>query len=249
MKDKEIDNIPSHIAIIMDGNGRWAQSRNCPRIMGHQRGAKVVEKIIKECVRLGVEQLTLYTFSEENWRRPVEEVDYLMNLLQKFLAKERKNLVENNICFSAIGDLGRLPKAVCQELQKSIEISCKNNGLKLCLALSYGGRSEIVDATKKIAEKVALGTLNVEEINHSIFKEHLYKPDMSDPDLFIRTGGDMRISNFLLWQISYTELWITDKMWPEFSKEDLHDAIADFNKRERRFGKTSAQIKVNSKIS
>lgn len=249
MNEKEIVNIPRHIAIIMDGNGRWAQTKKRPRVMGHQQGAKVVEKISRECARLGVQQLTLYTFSEENWQRPVDEVQYLMNLLKKFLAKERKNLMENNIRFCAIGNLERLPQNVRSELQKSIEVSYNNDGMKLCLALSYGGRSEIVDATKKIAALVAKGDLKVEDINHQLFSQHLYQPNMQDPDLLIRTGGDMRISNFLLWQISYSELWVTQKMWPDFAAEDLQQAIENYNKRERRFGKISAQVKTNrSKI-
>ncbi|BBM87613.1 isoprenyl transferase [Candidatus Uabimicrobium amorphum] len=245
MNDKEIENIPRHIAIIMDGNGRWAQAKKRPRIMGHQQGAKVVEKISRECAHLGVEQLTLYTFSEENWQRPVDEVQYLMNLLKRFLRKERKNLVENNIRFCAIGDLERLPKDVQHELQKSIDVSYNNDGMKLCLALSYGSRSEIVDATKKIAAQVAKGEINIEDINHQLFAQNLYQPNMQDPDLLIRTGGDMRVSNFLLWQISYSELWVTHTMWPDFAKEDLLQAIQSYSTRERRFGKISAQVKEN----
>lgn len=250
MQSEEIlaSNLPKHIAIIMDGNGRWAQSQNRPRFMGHKRGAKVVEKITNECGHLEIEQLTLYAFSTENWQRPENEVNYLMNLLKNFIVQERKNIMKNNIQFFAIGNLEKLSNSVYAELKKTTKLSKNNTGMKLCLALSYSARKEIVDTTKKIAQQVINGTISITDIDETLFQQNLYQPNMPAPDLLIRTGGDMRVSNFLLWQIAYSELWITSKMWPDFTCDDLHCAINDFSKRERRFGKTSSQIK-HSEIS
>jgi len=231
------EQLPRHIAIIMDGNGRWAQQRNMPRFLGHREGAKTVRRITEECARLGISQLTLYTFSHENWQRPQEEVRYLMGLLKRFLVKERSTIMENNIRFQAIGRLQRLPIEVLRELEITQKMSAKNRGMVLCLALSYGGRMEIIDAVKKIAHKVQSGEVEIEEIDEDLFANNMYQPKMPPLDLLIRTGGEHRISNFLLWQISYAELWITPIFWPDFQIQDLHRAIEDFSKRERRFGR------------
>ncbi|NUM36723.1 MAG: isoprenyl transferase [Candidatus Brocadiae bacterium] len=229
--------LPRHIAIIMDGNGRWAKQKNKPRIWGHKAGATTVDIITKECSRLGIQQLTLYAFSHENWQRPKEEIDYLMTLLRRFLIKERKTIMENNIRFNTIGHIHRLPKTVIDELDKTKEMSAKNTGMTLCLALSYGGRMEIVDVVKKIAQRVAQGEIQIDDINEEMCSQSMYQPGMPDLDLLIRTGGEMRISNFLLWQLSYSELWITPTLWPDFNEQELHKALEDFEKRERRFGK------------
>lgn len=227
---------PSHIAIILDGNGRWAKQRGLTRIKGHTKGADTVTQITQHCAKKKVKQLTFYTFSQENWKRPKLEIRFLMRLITKYLIKERKNIEENNIRLTAIGRIDGLPENVRKELAISIEESKNNTGMVLCLALNYGGRSEIVDAAKKIAREVSSGRLDVEEITEESFNNYLYMPNMSDPDLLIRTGGEIRISNFLLWEISYTELWFTKTCWPDFSKEELDEAIKDYGCRERRFG-------------
>lgn len=236
------ERLPRHVAIIMDGNGRWAEQRNKPRIFGHVEGAKTVKNITEECARLGLTQLTLYAFSHENWQRPLAEVDYLMGLLARFLLQERKTFLDNNIRLTAIGDVERLPHNVLRELQTSQSLSANNSGMTLCLALSYGSRVEILKAVKKIATKVAQGDLHPDEIDEESFRQYLYQPDMPDPDLLIRTGGEMRISNFLLWQIAYAEIWVTPRFWPDFQIADLHQAIRDFSQRERRFGKVTPKI-------
>lgn len=227
---------PSHIAIIMDGNGRWARRRGLVRIRGHQEGVKSVREITRECAKKHLKQLTLYAFSQENWKRPKREVNLLMKLLKEFLIKERKEIEENNIRLTAIGRISGLPEDVQRELAISIEESKNNTGMVLCLALNYGGRSEIVDAAKKIANSVKAGKMGLEEITEETFKKFLYTSEMPDPDLLIRTGGEMRVSNFLLWEISYTELWVTPVCWPDFRKEHLEEAIKDYARRERRFG-------------
>lgn len=228
--------LPSHIAIIMDGNGRWARRRGLVRIRGHQEGVESVREITRECAKKHLKQLTLYAFSQENWKRPKREVNLLMKLLKEFLIKERKEIKENNIRLTAIGRISGLPKDVQRELAISIEESKNNTGMVLCLALNYGGRSEIVDAAKKIANSVKAGKMDLDEITEETFKKFLYTSEMPDPDLLIRTGGEMRVSNFLLWEISYTELWVTPICWPDFRKEHLEAAIKDYARRERRFG-------------
>ncbi len=227
---------PRHIAIIMDGNGRWAEARGMRRVRGHESGIDSVRNISEECARLGVEQLTLYAFSEENWRRPRLEIEFLMRMLKRFLVKERDTLMRNNMRFGAIGRLERLPADVRRELQRTTEFAAGNTGTRLCLALSYGGRSELVDAMRRIAEEVASGKRKPGEIDEALVTANLYQPDMPEPDLVIRTAGEMRVSNFLLWQISYAELYVTDTLWPDFRAEHLHAAIADYHRRERRFG-------------
>jgi undecaprenyl diphosphate synthase len=228
--------VPGHIAIIMDGNGRWAEARTMRRVRGHEAGIDSVREIAEECARLGVGQLTLYAFSEENWKRPRLEIEFLMRMLKRFLVRERDTLMRNNMRFGAIGRLDRLPADVRKELDKTRRMTAKNTGTLLCLALSYGGRSEIVDAAKALVERVQRGELKPEEIDEAALASSLYQPDMPDPDLVIRTAGEMRVSNFLLWQISYSELYVTDTLWPDFRPEHLHAAIEDFNRRERRFG-------------
>ena len=227
---------PKHIAVIMDGNGRWAERKNQPRVVGHQNGAVSVRTITEECARLEIGQLTLYCLSSENWKRPREELDFLMHLLQEYLIQERDSLVENNICLRVIGRRDRLPADVLEEMDKSLELTANNDGLILCLAINYGSRGEIVDAIREIATKVKTGKLQVDEVQESTVSEHLYTQGMADPDLLVRTAGEMRISNYLLWQISYAELWITEKLWPEFGIPELHQAIKSFATRDRRYG-------------
>lgn len=229
--------VPRHIAIIMDGNGRWAQKRGLPKIFGHRQGAKTVEKIVRACGELGIEVLTLYTFSLENWQRPKKEVDTLMKLLDNFLKARINELNKNNVKLIAIGETKRLPLFVQKSLAAGIEATKKNAGLTLNLALSYGGRAEIVNAVKMIAGEVKKNKCALNEIDERLFSQYLYTANLPDPELLIRTSGKMRISNFLLWQISYTELYISPKLWPDFTKKDLLDAISDFQTRERRFGK------------
>jgi len=230
------DKRPRHIAMIMDGNGRWAQERSQPRIKGHERGAETVRKITEECTRLGIEQLTLYCLSSENWKRPELELEFLMHLLSEYLVHERETLNKNNIRLQIIGRRDRIPVEVQAEMDRSIELTSKNTGSTLCLAINYGGRAEIVDAIRDIANRVVTEGLDVDAIDEQMVSEHLYTAGMSDPDLMVRTAGEMRISNYLLWQLSYAELWVTEKYWPEFGVEDLQNAILDYSKRKRRFG-------------
>lgn len=230
------NNLPKHIAIIMDGNGRWAKGRGLSRIRGHVKGVDAVREITTECAKRHIEQLTLYAFSKENWSRPKYEVEILMRLLKRYLVRERPTIQENNIRFAVIGQIEGLPKNIQREIETNIEESKSNTGTILCLALNYGGRAEIVDAAKALAADVVNGRLSIDEIDENVFKHHLYTSGMSDPDLLIRTGGDMRISNFLLWEISYAELWITPVCWPDFKKEHLLEAIKAYSQRERRFG-------------
>ena len=228
--------IPKHVAIIMDGNGRWAQARGLPRVEGHRKGANTVRRISEACRELGVSYLTLYCFSNENWTRPKEELSFLMSLLKTYLIQERPTLIKNDIRLTIIGRREGIPDEVQTEMDRSVELSKNGKALTLCLAINYGSRQEIVDAVRGIVSKVQNGVLDPAAIDESLIASHLYTAGMPDPDLLIRTSGEMRISNYLLWQISYSELWITDKPWPEFDKEDLVQAIADYNKRDRRFG-------------
>lgn len=230
------NNLPRHIAIIMDGNGRWARNLGMTRIRGHIRGVNSVRDITTECAGKHLEQLTLYAFSKENWSRPRYEIGLLMRLLKRYLIKERPTIKDNNIRFTVIGQIEGLPEDVRKEIAINIEESKSNTGMILCLALNYGGRAEIVDAAKAIASDVAKGEMSLDEIDEDTFKHHMYTADMRDPDLLIRTGGDMRISNFLLWEISYAELWVTPVYWPDFKKEHLEEAIREYGSRERRYG-------------
>lgn len=236
------NNIPQHIAIIMDGNGRWAKGKGKLRIFGHQSGVKAVREALEAAIQVGVKHLTLYAFSTENWNRPKLEVIALMELLVSSLKKEVKTFQKNGVRLNAIGDLSKLPKNCQQKLQETMTLTANNNKCILTLALSYSSQEEIVQATKTIAEKVVNGELKIEEITTEVFQQNLYTSNLPNPDLLIRTSGEYRISNFLLWQIAYAEFCFLDKMWPEFEQEDLFKAILDYQKRERRFGKTSEQI-------
>jgi undecaprenyl diphosphate synthase len=232
--------IPRHIAVIMDGNGRWACSRGQNRVIGHHEGVVSVRDITETCVQLGVEYLTLYTFSTENWNRPSSEVDALMQLLIHTIRREADTLRRNRVKLRAIGDLSMLPDACRDELFDAINATRENARMTLTLALSYSGRSEIARAARKLAERVASGDLEVEAIDESTFAATLDTNDMPDPDLLIRTGGEYRVSNFLLWQLAYTEMYITDEFWPAFRRPQLYDAIRDFQSRDRRFGRVSS---------
>ncbi len=227
---------PRHIAVIMDGNGRWAQRQGLPRVEGHRRGVSSVRRITEHCARLDIEQLTLYCLSSENWKRPQLELEFLMHLLEQYMIEERTTIMQQNIRVSVIGREDDIPEAVRREMQKTISMSATNTGMRLCLAINYGGRSELVDAVRKIAQRVAAGQLQPEQISESTISDSLYTAGMPEPDLLIRTAGEMRISNFLLWQISYAELYVTDLCWPEFGEEDLEQALREFASRDRRFG-------------
>ena len=238
--------IPDHIAIIMDGNGRWARERSLPRIAGHREGINSVREITRLCGEIGIKHLTLYTFSTENWQRPKAEVSALMTLLLKTINKEVKELHKNNVKFTVIGDLEMLPGSTRKGLQDGIDLTQDNEGLNLCLALNYGSRQEMIDAIQSLASKVQSGEMEPEEINEAIFSNALYTKGIPDPDLLIRTSGECRLSNFLLWQSAYTEIFITDTYWPEFREEQLMDAITVYQLRERRFGKVSEQVQSSS---
>ncbi len=228
--------VPRHIAIIMDGNGRWAKSRGLPRIKGHEQGAEAVRECVEGCGELKIEFLTLYAFSAENWQRPKAEVMALMHLLEKFLKEKTPELLEKNVRLQAIGRLTDLPAACQRQLHKSIEQTAKNNGLTLILALSYGGRLEIIDGIKSLLRQVEEGHIDSAMIDVEMFSKHLYTRYYPDPDLLIRTSGEMRISNFLLWQLSYTEMYVTPKLWPDFTRKDLFAAVEEFGRRQRRYG-------------
>ena len=238
-------NVPRHVAIIMDGNGRWATERNKPRSYGHQAGVETVRRITSECTRLGVKYLTLYTFSTENWNRPSDEIAALMGLVLTSL--EDEIFMKNNVRFQVIGDIKRLPVAVAEKLKETIEHTANNNAMTMVVALSYSARWELTEATKQIAIEVQKGEQKVEDIDENIINKHLCTNFMPDPDLLIRTGGEYRISNYLLWQLAYSELYFCDTYWPDFNEADLHTAIADYQKRQRRFGKTEKQIETEQR--
>ncbi len=227
---------PRHVAIIMDGNGRWAQRRDLPRIEGHRRGVDSVRRITEECSRLEIQQLTLYCLSSENWKRPQEEIDFLMHLLQQYMIEERTTIMENNVRVRMIGRRDGIPDSVLQELDHTVEMSRRNDGLWLNLAINYGSRSELVDAMRALGKKIAAGEMAPEEVDEKMIADHLYTAGTDDPDLLVRTAGELRLSNFLLWQMSYAEIWVTEKCWPEFDEETLHTAIVDFASRHRKFG-------------
>ena len=237
------DRIPRHIAIIMDGNGRWAKRQGMARMFGHRQGVETVHRITEAAAELGVEYLTLYAFSTENWNRPKEEVDALMVLLVDTIVKETPTLMKNNISLQTIGDLSRLPQATRNKFLECIEQTSQNTGLTLVIALSYSARWEIIEATKRIASAVKDGELLLEDINEEVLSNYMTTAQMPDPDLLIRTSGELRISNFLLWQLAYSELYFTNCLWPEFTNEEFYHAIVDYQHRERRFGKTSEQIR------
>jgi undecaprenyl diphosphate synthase len=228
--------LPRHIAIIMDGNGRWAQRQGLPRIEGHRRGVASVRRVTEECARLGIEQLTLYCLSSENWKRPREELDFLMHLLEQYMIEERSTIMEQGISVRMIGRREGIPPATLAEMDKTITMTAANRGTRLCLAVNYGGRTELLDAVRRIVADAEAGRLDSRTISEADIEQRLYTAGMPDPDLLIRTAGELRVSNFLLWQISYAEIWVTDLCWPEFQESDLHRAIEAFANRERRFG-------------
>lgn len=227
---------PRHIAIIMDGNGRWAQRRGLPRIEGHRRGVASVRRTVEACSQLEIEQLTLFCLSSENWKRPQPELEFLMHLLGQYMVEERSSIAEQDIRLTIIGRREGIPDDVLQEINKTVDNCRHNTGLRLCLAVNYGGRTELVDAVRRIVEQARAGQLAADEVNEQLIASHLYTAGMPDPDLLIRTAGEMRLSNFLLWQVSYAELWVTEDCWPEFTEEHLCQAIRDYAARDRRFG-------------
>lgn len=244
LKDSiNLEKLPKHIAVIMDGNGRWAKQKGKNRIFGHKNGVNAVREVSEACAELGVNYLTLYAFSSENWNRPKLEVAALMELLVRTIGSETKTLMKNNIRLNTIGSIDTLPSRAQEQLNKVKEETKNNSRLTLTLALSYGGRAEIVDACKKIATQVKKGKISEQDITASTINMHLYDPEIPDPELMIRTSGEYRISNFLLWQAAYTEFYFTEEFWPDFNKESMYKAILAFQARERRFGKTSEQIK------
>jgi len=245
MNDIDINNIPQHIAVIMDGNGRWATERGKERSYGHQAGVETVRRITSECTRLGVKYLTLYTFSTENWNRPADEIAALMGLVLTSL--EDEIFMKNNVRFRVIGDIGRLPEAVQVKLQETMDHTAGNSAMTMVVALSYSSRWEITDAMRRIAEKVENGELKSGDITEDVVSANMNTAFMPDPDLLIRTGGELRISNYLLWQIAYSELYFCDTYWPDFDENDLRKAIASYQSRQRRFGKTEAQVENETK--
>ncbi len=240
----ELTNLPNHIAIIMDGNGRWAKSKSKNRLYGHRNGVIAVQKTIEESARLGIKNLTLFAFSTENWKRPKFEVNTLMSLLINTLKKELGKMLKNNIKLNTIGNLTKLPIDVQNELKDTLDKTKNNSRMTLTLALNYGGKEELTNAFKEIAIKVKNNIISPENVDETIINKHLYSQNLPDVDLLIRTSGEQRISNFLLWKIAYAELYFSDVLWPEFNEKDLHLAIHNYQKRERRFGKTSEQLKV-----
>ena len=236
---KSSPNLPSHIAIIMDGNGRWAKKRHLPRLAGHRAGREPVRMCVRTCAKIGIEYLTLYTFSLENWQRPGDEVEGLMGFLEDVLEKEYLELDENNVRLQVMGRTDLLPASTRRVLAETISKLERNDGLVLNLALSYGGRAEIVDAVKKMSTEIKSGALAAETITEKVFRKYLYQPGLPDPDLMIRTSGELRISNFLLWQIAYSEIYVTDVLWPDFKEEHLFEGIREYQKRDRRYGLTS----------
>jgi undecaprenyl diphosphate synthase len=227
---------PRHIAIIMDGNGRWAERQRLPRVEGHRRGVDSVRATTEECARLGLEQLTLYCLSSENWKRPQQEIDFLMHLLEQYMIEERSTIMDNDVRVRMIGRRENIPDQVLVELDRTVEMSRSNGGMWLNLAINYGGRAELVDAMRAIGGKIEAGQLTAGQIDERTIAEHLSTAGLDDPDLLVRTAGEMRISNFLLWQISYAEIWVTSKCWPEFDVPTLHEAILAFAARDRKFG-------------
>jgi undecaprenyl diphosphate synthase len=241
------DKIPRHVAIIMDGNGRWAQKRSLDRIAGHYRGAEVVRIIVRAARELGISYLTLFAFSSENWSRPQEEVSALMVLLRNYLLSEAEEMRRNGIRFLPIGDSNRLSEEVLGTLRQTMEITAECTGMTLLLALSYGGRDDILQAVRRMMDKCRDGSVSSEELNEELFSRYLWTGGIPDPDLLIRTSGEMRISNFFLWQLAYTELYVTPKLWPDFEREDLIDALLSYQGRERRFGLISEQIEAGDR--
>ncbi|PIR01320.1 MAG: isoprenyl transferase [Nitrospinae bacterium CG11_big_fil_rev_8_21_14_0_20_45_15] len=245
----DLDRLPQHIAVIMDGNGRWARKNFLQRVEGHREGVKTVDRVVTLCREIKIPALTLYSFSDENWKRPISEVSALMKILDHYLKKEIKRMKDENIRFNTIGHIHELPDNIQKLIQYSKDFTSDCNGMVLTLALSYGGRQEILDAVKRIAEKARDGELKVDDIDFQVFSDHLATAPLPDPDLLIRTSGEKRISNFLLYQSAYTELYYTDVLWPDFNEAEMLKAIIDFQQRERRFGKTQEQIYNTGQIT
>ncbi|MFK0734396.1 MAG: polyprenyl diphosphate synthase [Gloeotrichia echinulata GP01] len=228
--------LPKHVAVIMDGNGRWAKRQGLPRIMGHKRGVDALKDLLRCCKDWGIEALTAYAFSTENWKRPQEEVDFLMTLFQRVLRQELKEMVEENVQIQFVGNLKALPRSLQEEISRSMAETLNNRAIRFTVATNYGGRQEILQACRAIAEKVQQGLLQPDEIDEAVFERHLYTAGIADPDLLIRTSGEMRLSNFLLWQMAYGEIYITDTLWPDFDRTEFHRALSTYQQRERRFG-------------
>jgi undecaprenyl diphosphate synthase len=241
------EKLPRHLAIIMDGNGRWAEKRSLDRVVGHHQGAESVRRTVQSCRKLGIPYLTLFAFSSENWSRPREEVDALMILLKEFLSSERKEMLDHGICLQAIGDLPRLPKDVLTALNEVGKQTASGTGMILTLALSYGGRDDILQAIRRLMVLSREGNLAPEEVTEMLFSRYLWTAQLPEPDLLIRTSGELRISNFFLWQLAYTEIYVTSTLWPDFDSEELIQALLDYQGRERRFGLTSEQIKTGTR--
>ncbi|MEH2140625.1 isoprenyl transferase [Nostoc sp.] len=229
--------LPQHVAVIMDGNGRWAKSQGLPRFMGHKRGVDALKDLLRCCQDWGIQALTAYAFSTENWKRPQEEVDFLMTLFQRVLRQELREMVEENVQIKFVGNLQALPRSLQQEISRSMEKTKDNRGIRFSVATNYGGRQEIIQACQAIAKQVQQGLLQPDEIDEQVFESHLYTAGITDPDLLIRTSGEMRLSNFLLWQMAYGEIYITDVLWPDFDRAEFHRALCAYQQRERRFGK------------
>ncbi|MDO8956066.1 MAG: isoprenyl transferase [Deltaproteobacteria bacterium] len=241
------EKLPRHLAIIMDGNGRWAEQRLLDRVAGHRQGAESVRTVVRACREIGIPYLTLFTFSSENWSRPQPEVEALMILLKDYLVTELREMLDNNIRLLAIGDLSRLPKEVVSALNETMKLTAAATGMTLTLALSYGGRDDIIQAIRRITANSRDGNLTPEDIDEALFSKYLWTASLPDPDLLIRTSGEVRISNFFLWQLAYTEIYVTPNLWPDFKKEDLIQALLSYQDRERRFGLTSEQIKIGDR--
>jgi undecaprenyl diphosphate synthase len=235
--DLDLEKLPHHVAVIMDGNGRWAKQRGLPRIMGHRRGVDTLKKLLRICRDWGIHALTAYAFSTENWGRPSEEVDFLMTLFERVLRQELSEMMAEGVRIRFVGNLASLPMTLKAEIDRAVAQTANNPGIQFTVATNYGGRQEIVQACRSIATQVQLGKLMPEEIDESLFSHHLYTASLPDPDLLIRTSGEMRISNFLLWQLAYAELYVTDTLWPDFDKVEFHRALCNFQQRHRRFGK------------
>ncbi|MBD2185231.1 isoprenyl transferase [Aerosakkonema funiforme] len=235
--DLDRERLPRHVAVIMDGNGRWAKRQGLPRIVGHRRGVDALKDLLRCCRDWGVEALTAYAFSTENWGRPLEEVDFLMTLFERVLRQELREMMEENVQIRFVGNLNALPRSLQAEIERSMNETKDNQGIKFTVATNYGGRQEIVQAARAIAHQVQQGLLQPEQIDEALFQKHLYTSGICDPDLLIRTSGEMRISNFLLWQMAYAEIYITETLWPDFDRTEFHRALCDYQKRDRRFGK------------
>lgn len=235
--DLERERLPRHVAVIMDGNGRWAKRQGLPRIMGHRRGVDVLKDLLRCCRDWGIQALTAYAFSTENWGRPLEEVEFLMTLFERVLRQELREMIQENVRIRFVGNLQALPKSLQSEIERSVAETSTNQGIQFTVATNYGGRQEILQACRAIAAKVQQGTLQPDEIDEALFERHLYTAGVCDPDLLIRTSGEMRVSNFLLWQMAYAELYVTETLWPDFDRVEFHQALSAYQQRDRRFGK------------